>query len=250
MPFVDVNNEKIHYAHYDAGSDINLVLVHGSGGSHANWPMREFELSSVNVFAPDLPGHGESTGSGKDNVKEYCDVVDGFCKTLGLTNVVLAGHSLGGAITLTCALVKPAWLARIILVGTGSRLRVLPVIFEVIEKDFKSAVDMMSAAIFGPGVSQKLVEQEKQRASSVSSKIMLGDFTACDKFDVSPRLDEIDLPTLIISADFDKLTPLKYGQYLKDNIKDARLVVIKDAGHLMALERPDQFVSAITEFLL
>ncbi len=249
MPFVDVNGENIHYAHYDAGSDVNLVLVHGSGGCHLNWPVEALEKFNANVYAVDLPGHGESSGVGRDDVDEYVAIMDGFCNALSLGNVALAGHSLGGAIVLGSALSKKKWLTRLILVGTGSKLRVLPMIFDAIEQDYKGAVDMIGVTVYGPDVSPVLVEQEKQRSLSQSPKILLDDFKACDKFDVSSRLSEIDLPTLVISGDADKLTPVKYGQFLTDNIAGAQLVIIKDAGHLMAVEKPEEFVQAVAGFL-
>ncbi len=249
MPFVDVNGENIHYAHYDAWSDVNLVLVHGSGGCSLNWPLEALEKSNVNVYAVDLPGHGESSGVGRDDVDEYVAIMDGFCNALSLENVALAGHSLGGAIVLGSALSKKEWLTRLVLVGTGSKLRVLPMIFDAIEQDYNGAMDMIGMTVYGPDVSPALVEQEKQRSLAQSPKVILDDFRACDKFDVSARLNEITLPALVVSGDHDKLTPVKYGQYLKDNIKDAQFVVIKNAGHLLAVEKPEEFVAAVAEFL-
>ena len=80
-------------------------------------------------------------------------------------------------------------------------------------------------------------------------EVTAGDFRACDAFDVSPRLGEIKIPVLVISALEDKLTPPKYGEFLRDNIEGARLVLIPGVGHLLPLEAPHRLNDSIREFL-
>jgi pimeloyl-ACP methyl ester carboxylesterase len=63
------------------------------------------------------------------------------------------------------------------------------------------------------------------------------------------RLEEIDVPILIISGEDDNLTPPKYADYLRKNIKNARLVRIMDAGHLAPAEKPKEVNQAIGDFL-
>ncbi len=249
MPFIEINGENIHYLHQDAGSAINLVLVHGSGGSHENWPVQTMELSCANVYLLDLPGHGKSSGKNQDSVDAYVDVVEAFCQALSLENVALGGHSLGGAIAQAAGLRKPAWLTRLVLIGTGSRLRVMPMVLEAIETNWEGALAMMGQTVFGSNPDPALVEQESIRAKAVKPEVLLGDFKACDKFDISSRLGEIALPTLILSGDDDKLTPLKYSQFLLNGISGSQLVVIENAGHLMAMEQPEQFCKALVDFL-
>jgi pimeloyl-ACP methyl ester carboxylesterase len=59
----------------------------------------------------------------------------------------------------------------------------------------------------------------------------------------------IKFPTLVISATADKLTPVKYGRYLRDHIPGATQTVIEDAGHYMALEKPEEFTRIVSDFL-
>ena len=249
MPFVEVNGENIHYVHRDAGSSINLVLIHGSGGSHENWPQECLEIGCANVYLIDLPGHGKSEGKNREDVDGYVAVVDAFCKALALENVALGGHSLGGAIAQASALDNPAWLTRLVLVGTGCRLRVMPMIFDAIETNWEGAQEMMGQTVFSSNPDPALVAMERARTKNADPQVLLGDFRACDKFDICARLGEITLPALILSGDDDKLTPLKYSQFLLDGIPDSKLVVLTKAGHLMALEQPGQFCQALKEFL-
>ena len=76
-----------------------------------------------------------------------------------------------------------------------------------------------------------------------------GDFLACDRFDVRERLAQIGVPTLVIGGTADRMTPLRLSQSLAERIPGARLQVIQDAGHTMALERPDEVAAAVRQFI-
>jgi pimeloyl-ACP methyl ester carboxylesterase len=62
-------------------------------------------------------------------------------------------------------------------------------------------------------------------------------------------ISRIDLPTLIVCGEDDALTPVKYSQYMKDRIRNARIVIIPDAGHSVMLEKPDELNDALRSFL-
>ena len=78
---------------------------------------------------------------------------------------------------------------------------------------------------------------------------MRGDYVACNAFDVSDRVGEITLPTLIITGSADQMTPPGCGEYLRDWIAGAQLVEIKDGGHMMAVEKPAEVAQAVARFL-
>jgi pimeloyl-ACP methyl ester carboxylesterase len=248
MPFVTVNGETLHYTDNGGAREGALLLIHGSGGSHKNWPSLLREQKGPGVIALDLPGHGLSQGKGRDSVDAYADVADAAARALGLSRAVVCGHSLGSAIALALALRYPPWLAKLILVGAGARLRVMPVIFELLKTDYAKAIEMTGAAVFGPGAPPDLIRETGEAMSALPWQVLYGDFTACDRFDVMARLGEITLPTLVVAGDKDVLTPLKYGRRLADNIQGARLVVLEGAGHLMAMEKPEEFVRAVGAF--
>lgn len=111
MAFIDVHGERIYYTCSHPDSNRNLVLIHGSGGDHSHWPAALRETQEVGVYALDLPGHGQSKGRGRDRVDDYAEVIAHFVAELGLSNVFLVGHSLGGAIVQTLGLRAPGWLA-------------------------------------------------------------------------------------------------------------------------------------------
>ena len=80
-------------------------------------------------------------------------------------------------------------------------------------------------------------------------QVTADDFRACDGFDVSDRLGEINVPVLVVSAEDDKLTPPKYGEFLEEKIKRSARVVIADAGHLVPMEQPVEFNRGVSDFI-
>lgn len=248
MPYVYIGNEKIHYEVSVSAAATALIPIHGSGGCGAHWPHELREISHLRVVIPDLPGHGRSTGNGRNRVNDYADFIEAFVATLDLRHVILMGHSLGGAIALTSALRAPTWLSGLILVGTGARLRVTRTILDGLLSDYDKTVNIICKLIFGPTAPPSLIEHIRVQLLTTDPRIVHGDFSACDQFDAMNLISKIHIPTLVISGAEDMLTPAKYGDFLCSRMPDAVHRIIAKAGHLMALEKPADFISAITDY--
>lgn len=251
MPYIHVAGEQLFYAlvEGDSSRKRNLILVHGAGGDHTHWSAELRRLPRFNVYALDLPGHGRSKGRGRRRVDDYADTVDQFARAVGVGRASLAGHSMGGAIAQTLALRQPPWLVSVVLVGSGARLRVHPLILEGLKADFEAAIDAICQWQYGPTISEQLRRKGRQQLLNVDPAVMQGDYGACNVFDVMDQVKEISLPTLILAGSADQLTPPKYGQYLHEQIRGSQLVEIKDAGHMMALEKPIEVAQAVARFL-
>ena len=256
MPYVTVAGERLFYALFegDPSRKHNLLLVHGAGGDHIHWSAELRRLPGVNVYALDLPGHGRSAGRGRTSVEDYADSVDLFVQALGLKRSSVVGHSMGGAVAQILALNQSSWLVSVVLVGTGARLRVHPLILEGLQPsashaDFERTVDTICKWAYGPATSEQMLRKGRQQLSSVDRTVIYADYVACDRFDVMDRVRHISLPTLIVTGSADRMTPSKYGQYLHDQIPGAQWVDILDGGHMMAVEKPVEVSQAVARFL-
>lgn len=249
MPLVNVNNERLFCKLIEHKALRDCLLLHGSGADHRHWPEELAALSACNSHYLDLPGHGQSQGTGRDSVAAYAEVVADYVAARGLQRVILCGHSLGSAIVQTLALRQPTWLEAIVLVGAGARLKVLPALLDQLETDFPAAVELLCGALFGPRAPAELTAAERRRFLSVDWRLIRADLLACNRFDIMQRLGEIAVPTLVVTGAEDVMTPVKYGQFLKDNIPGARLVIIPAAGHMVAREQPAAFTQAVAQFL-
>ena len=249
MPYIKIEENTIHYTDNRVKSEPVLVAVHGSGGDYRHWPETLRRITTARVICVDMPGHGRSAGVGCRSVNEYATFLSAFIDRLELTGVCLAGHSLGGAILLSLALDNPEWLERIVLVGTGARLRVTTEIIDGLTQDFDNATRLICETAFGPDASAGDMASLRSGFMNTEPLTIINDFLACDRFDVMERIHRIETQTLIISGSADELTPVKYGNYLAEQIPGAIHRIIENAGHMMALEKPEEFVEIVIEFL-
>jgi len=227
-----------------------VVFIHGSGVSGVIWHGQVEALADeMNTVALDLPGHGASGGAGMESVAGYATVVDDFISSLRAPLPIPCGLSLGGAVVLQLLLEYPGKYNAGIVINSGARLRVMPMIFEAIEKDYQAFLAAAPAFSISEKTDPSSVKPFTDAMAACPPAVALGDFRACDAFDVMERLGEIAVPVLVLTASDDKLTPPKYGAFLAERIAGATLVNIEDAGHLSPMEQPEEVTRAISEFV-
>jgi len=252
MPTLILNNEKLHYQlHHGVPRPAGppLVLIHGAGGSLMHWPGELRRLPARTVYALDLPGHGKSTGQGRADIGAYAEVVRGLAEALALLPFVMAGHSMGGAIAQEFALRYPARLAGLILVGTGAKLRVAPQILTGILNDFNGTAELLAQWTHAGQVDPNLLRLYIRRLREVRPQVIHDDFAACDAFDRRPDVGRIATPTLILCGDADRMTPVKFSQWLHEQIASSQLVVVPGAGHMVMLEQPTAVAGVVDRFM-
>jgi pimeloyl-ACP methyl ester carboxylesterase len=244
-----MQSERIYY--HQTGENIGagrtVVLVHGSGGTGGIWAAQLAGIGEHWVIAPDLPGHGQSEGHARGSVAEYREFVSGFVMTLGLERFVIGGHSLGGAIALDFALTHADLLDGMIVVGSGGRLRVKPEILETLARGEHPVGNLEYCYAFN--TPQNVLDKAAREMMDVPARVYLADFRACDRFDVLDRLGGIRVPTLVICGKDDRMTPVKYSEYLSAHIPNAKLALVPDAGHMVMVEQPLAVNKHVAAFL-
>ena len=249
MPYLN----DLYYQAYQADDPHRwpLALIHGAGGNHLSWPSQLRRLSGYRVYTPDLPGHGKSKGRGLQDIAGYGETTAAWIQDLALPKVFLTGHSMGGAIALWLAVNHPELIRALILISTGAAL---PVNLSLIEElatqvGFPTAVDKIISWSFSARIEPALVENVKTQMLKTRPSVLAGDFRACDRFELSPRLREIEVPTLVLVGNEDKMTPERFSEELAAGIPGAELKVIRGAGHMLPLEKPEQTAQVVRGFL-
>ncbi|MBU7023539.1 MAG: alpha/beta hydrolase [Theionarchaea archaeon] len=204
---------------------MNLVFIHGAGGSSKVWTYQKRYFSDHETTLVNLPGHGGTSGDGRKTIFDYVEDVRKYIKSG--KSCILIGHSMGGAITLSYVLKYPA--AACVLAGTGAKLRVVPAILRNIVDHYEQTVDLiLDNAIHNK--TEQIMAHSRREMLATPPHVTYNDFLACDTFNVMEEIHRISIPTLVIAGRQDVLTPLKYSQYLADNIKGARLEIIENCG--------------------
>jgi pimeloyl-ACP methyl ester carboxylesterase len=225
----------------------NIVFIHGAG--EGSWIWENQTKYFKNSIAIDLPGHGNEKDANLTTIEDYSEWVINYVEKRNLNNVVLAGHSMGGAIVMVIALKKPSWLDSIILIATGAKLRVTNIILDALKKSYEDAFEVLSKWSFKSHPDLQILLKYKENFLKVPLNVTLRDFLACDKFNYMDKIENIEYRTLIICGKEDLLTPVKYSQYLKQKIKNSELYIIEEAGHMVMLEKPNEVNQIIERFL-
>jgi pimeloyl-ACP methyl ester carboxylesterase len=229
-----------------------FLLLHGAAGSSAQWQAVYQDLEKEHrVLALDLPGHGNSSGRGSRSVDSYVKVVRAFTETLNLSNFIFCGHSLGGAIAMDYALKHPEDLQGLVLAATGARLKVAPLFLEIcLEGDMDKLQIVLSKYAFSHTISLMQIKKWQQQWRFPPREIVYGDFLACNAFDRLAEVEKISPKTLILCGDEDRMTPLRFSEYLAEKITNSSLDVIPDGGHMLMAEKPRELGSRLARFAL
>lgn len=250
MPKIAIADQILFYTYRNgpAGAPAAL-LIHGAAGTHLDWPAQFRRLPNAAVYALDLPGHGRSAPPGRESVDAYADIVQAFLEQLALTDVIVIGHSMGGAIAQVLALRHLPHLSGLVLLGTGARLHVNESLLNRPPSEFSEVVDFITKYAWSADPPTALIDTARDLLHANDPAVVHGDFVACNRFDVTERVGHITLPTLVIGGSADRMVPLTNSHYLANQIPHAHLVTVAGGSHMMALEQPDRVASAVQQFV-
>ena len=137
------------------------------------------------------------------------------------------------------------------VITTGAKLAVNPSLLEKlsIPSSTPAAIDLILKWSWSSGTNGKLIERDREQKLSLRSAVIYGDYLACSKFDVTDKLGKIKVPTLVIVGDNDKMTSIDLNKQLENGIKNAKLTIIPNGGHMVMLEKPNAVADAAFNFL-
>lgn len=247
--YLKIEDKRIYYNNKKSGSNKAIIFVHGSGGSSYTWKNQLNLDIDYDLITLDLPSHDKSDNFSDLSLYLYVDVVHQLIKSLNYKNIILCGHSLGGAIVQQYYFTYPKDVSGLILFNTGGRLRVAPFILKSLKSNYQEFLDSLPAGAFYRATPKKTIELYIQETSKISADVTYNDFKICDGFDVLSKLSTIEVPCLIIVGKQDQLTPVKYSVFFHNNIKNSELHIINKAGHMVMLEKPNEVNQAIENFI-
>jgi pimeloyl-ACP methyl ester carboxylesterase len=249
MPKRTIFDQQIYYTDTQPEQELTLLLLHGAGGDHLDWPAELRRCPGVRVIAPDLPGHGRSALPGRDSIVGYAQFVTELVSQLGLKQVVLVGHSMGGAIAQTMAWEQPNWLRGLVLCGTAAQMPVSSAILDQVLVDFPAVVEIMVKYQWVREIPDEVRQISRQKLLKNRPEVLYGDYVACHQFNGREKLLLITVPVLVLGATSDKMTPFPESEYLQIHLPQAQLVALAGAGHMLMLERPTAVAEAVSHFL-
>lgn len=239
-----------------------IIFLHGSGFDRTVWMLqtRYFAFHGYSVLALDLPGHGLSKGRCLQTIEEMSEWVKEIIDKLECTNVSLVGHSQGSLISLECGYKYPKIIKSISLLGGSGAMPVNPLLLDLAEKNNTKVVDLIMDWSFGPsgqfgthsipGMSHLNIGSMMIKQNSLK-KVLAIDLHACNNYiNGFNAADNINIPTLTILGEQDKMCSIKAGKKLSERINNIEMYIIKNCGHMMHLEEADKTLQILKKFII
>jgi 3-oxoadipate enol-lactonase len=223
-----------------------VVLLHSGVGDSRQWGRQVAALGhDFEVVAPDLPGFGA-----EPMPSEPFSVVDFVSAALPAS---LVGNSFGGMVALRTALARPALVERLVLVGSGlpgwewspEMQDYFAREEEAVERgDLDAAAELNLEFWVAPEHREEMRPQQR-RALELQ--------TAHDEPELIwpelPPLETLAVPALVVVGDEDKDDFRGIAEHIAATVPEARLEVVRGAGHLVGIDRPDELNALLLEFL-
>lgn len=243
-----------------AATDRAIVFVHGAGLDHSVWmlPTRYFAHRGFTVLAPDLPGHGRSSGPALPSIEALGAWIVEVLAVAGLRRAALVGHSMGSLACLAAAAHAPARVASLALLATACPMAVSAELMKAAADDDHRAFEMIAGwghgfeaqlgcsevpGLWMTGSSLRMLERSKPGALHV-------DLRAVDAYRAGLAVAaKIACRCLVLLGDSDRMTPPANGRALAASIPGARTVMLEACGHLMMAEQPNAVISALAAHL-
>jgi len=250
-----VGGLNVHYLYGGEGDP--LVVIHGGGCGINAWRSNLEVLSEhYTVYAPDLPGFGNSQSiNDRFQTSEYVDFLDSFVYTLGLRRFYLLGHSIGGGIALKFALKSPQKIERLVLVSSlflgkeialWARYLSSPAIFRYLGEASIAVFRVMEWVVRLFCASCKLSPPFSRVQMAIGRSIMTlkGQTTV-----LVDQLTELVMPTLLVWGAKDGIVPVIHAYAAADVIPDCHLHIFEGCGHNVQKQRLQEFSKLLVTFL-
>jgi 3-oxoadipate enol-lactonase len=252
-----VNGVELRYDEHGEGDPV--LLVHGFFLSRRMWDGVVAGLPRRwRLIVPDLRGHGESEASDQASMRQYADDLAALLDVLGETRpVVIVGLSMGGYIAFEFYRRHRERVRAFVLADTratrdtpeGARVREETAV-EVLREGSGVAAQGMVERLFAPSAPPELRERWKEiMAATPPAGVAAAARAMAVRTDSRRLLRRITVPILAVVGAEDVVTPASDARAIAEAAPDARLRVIPGAGHMSPVEKPEEFVAALREFL-
>ncbi len=245
---------------HETGKGLPVVLVHGYPLNHQIWT-HQFPLSShYHIYAPDLPGFGQSRLQVIHSMEEYADRIYQMLEFRGLNKVVMFGHSMGGYITLAFAEKYPDMLMGLGMIN--SRASADSEDTKKYRHDQMLKIKNEGTAPVIPSIPSRLLAPEtienkphvvqafgKIIETATAEGMILALHAMAVRKDHRDLLKQLDIPVLVIAGKDDQHVTAEESRAMADGLKKGTYVEIDSAGHMSMMEQPEIVTAKMQHFL-
>jgi pimeloyl-ACP methyl ester carboxylesterase len=243
-----------------AGSGPRLVLIHGLAQDHTIWTEVQHALADYTTVSYDLRGHGDTTlGAADGTLAQLADDLASLLEEVG--PAICVGFSLGGAIALWAAAVRPDLVTGVVAVATSSVVgrAAEASLAERIEQFRAGGVAGVRGIILADTVSQLGTTGPDAEAITESRMRAIGDgagyvngaeaVRSMRVHSLNERLPEIPTRVLVVSGELDQWCPRRAAEIMLEQLPSATFIELPGIGHLVTDDDPDGLAAVIRTWL-
>jgi pimeloyl-ACP methyl ester carboxylesterase len=257
MPKIKVNDIEMYYE--ISGQGDPLIFIHGLGSSARDWEFQVPKFTEVyQVVTVDLRGHGRSESpKGPYTIALFALDVAALVRELFRKPVHVVGLSMGSAVAWHLALDYPEVVRTLVLTNMSAEVPVKTWAMRLAFYSRVMIVRMLGMHMMGRVLAPRLFPEPGQtdlrrkmieRWGQNNKEGYMNSLYALKNWGIMDRLEEIQCPVLVMSADQD-YSPLDHKKEYTRRMPQAELVVIQKARHALPLEKPEAFNAAVLNFL-
>jgi 3-oxoadipate enol-lactonase len=236
-------------------NSVPIIFLHGVGSDKGVWrPQLDHFGQARPAIAFDYPGYGESALQPDATRDEFAAAILAGMDTLGIHRAHVCGLSLGGIIAMAMHARSAERCASLILADTFASHPDGPGIYQR-SIEASTTIGMRALAeqrldiLLGSSASRQLRGEVVETMAAIDPAAYRIGAEAVWLADQRDAAALIDVPTLILCGDEDRITPPALSHELADLIRGAQLEIIAKAGHLANAEQPSAFNGAVDRFL-
>lgn len=239
-----------------------IIFIHGFPFNKSSWDKQiEVLKEDYRVIAYDVRGHGSSdAGIGDFFIELFAKDLFYLMDKLNIHKATLCGLSMGGYIALSAMEKCPERIESLILSDTQcvadspeakeKRIKTIEKIKEFgVEKFAEESIKNLFAPESFSTKTEEIADVKEMIINTSKQSLFSTLLALAERNDTCYRLDEINVPVLIMVGKEDKITPIAAARFMKEKIKDARLKLIAHAGHVSNIENPDSFNFQLIKFV-
>jgi 3-oxoadipate enol-lactonase len=257
-----INNLSVGYNDHGPDDAPAIIFIHGFPLNKSMWDVQVEALKeNYRVIAYDIRGHGNSEpGIDEFLIELFVNDLLRLMEKLGIQRSILCGLSLGGYIALNAVLKYPDRFDGLILSDTQCIPDTAEIkenrcntMIRIKEKGVELYADESIKKLFSPGSLTKkknAIAEVKEMIINTPKQTLYNTLHAlAERKETCSRLQEINIPALIMVGHEDKITPIAVAQQMHEKILNSKLEIIQQAGHLSNLENPTAFNTHLVKFL-
>lgn len=241
MMQIEVAGHQTHLESSGNPAGPPVVFIHGSGSAGSAWTCQLEGLANSDcwLLAPDLPGHGTSSGALITNVAAQADWVASLLAELGRERATVVGHSMGALVAIEFAARHAPLAKRIVLVGAVPRMAVNPDLLALAKADDPEAFRLIASWSCRKGEESAEIRRiAEERLLQNPPGVLWNDLNACDSYSgLDKAAAKVRCPVAVISGSEDRMTPASGGQDLAARFSGGEHYVVAAAGHQVMQEQ-------------